>query len=558
MTPLSDRHKLLLTAALAENDAEAVEGWGAWTALDPMESAPQEELRILPAVHARLSRVAGFAAIPQKLAGKARATFTLNSILTSAALDELASLEQAGIQPLAMKGFAHCLYFGSLARRGMGDIDIAIPESDLERGVTILDRSGWTACYGLTSQALGSRVAIRRESWNFTKGLGNIDLHWRIGGEAGKSAEEMIRRSAGMVEFRGRMIRVPSPEGALYLSMLHTRTGTAGDLLQLIVDTPEWLARTGFGALAEFVNLGGVSETYELLREVLPELGVAASLPALPVSPSRQVRRWPRQPENARLNHRALHGLWTAMGRPPWLERLIVRKLGPFSQPLEPLTEPIETFELRDCAGIDAVGGPGWGWPEPEQTCCWADGPDARLLLPLAAQADQLLVLFLSPRHQHDVNRRFRVYANGHEIAHSGINQTALMLPIRAHMLSGPWVELSLRPVLYRPRSAELAEVRTVAASRILVVNGNTGIQRLGSGISNRLVRNILEGDRGKAEKLARLRVLMTASPNRDSELLPPGFDALSYVLNYEDLFEAEVDPYTHYILHGRGEGRNW
>ncbi len=558
MTPLTERRRLLLTAALAVNDSEAVESWKAWTALGPMETAPHEELRILPAIHARLSRVGGAIEIPQKLAGKARATFTLNSILTSAALEELAALEAAGIPPLAMKGFAHCLHFGSLSRRGMGDIDIAVPEADLGRSVAILERAGWTACYGLTSQALETRVAIRRDSWNFRKGPGNIDLHWRIGGGAGTAAEDMIRRSASMVPFRGRSIRVPTPEAALFLAMLHAEHGTPGDLLQLIADTPDWLARTDFAVLADLIKLGGVGDTYDFLRETLPKLGVSESLPALSSPPLKRPRRWPREPEAARIDHRVLHGLWAALGRPAWLERLLLRSCGPFSRPLAPLSEPVETFDLRRCATIDAVGGPGWSWPEPEQTCCWADGPDARLLLPLAAPTDQLLVLTLSSHHQRDVSREFRVYANGHEIARSGGGRTTLMLPIRAHMLRGPWVELSLRPVRYRPRFAELAEVRTVAASRIVVVNGTLGVQRLGSSIPNGLVRDILEGDKAKAEKLARIRAVMAQSPDRDSRLLPPGFDGLSYVLNYEDLFDAEVDPYAHYILHGRGEGRSW
>jgi len=444
----------------------------------------------------------------------------------------------------------------------MGDIDFAVPERDLERSVVILERLGWEACYGLTSLALRSRVAIRRESWNFNKGPGNIDLHWRIwriGGEAEKIAEDMIRRSARLMEFRGRRIRVPSTEGAFFLSMLHARNGTPGDLLQLIADTPEWLAKLDFVVLEEFIKLGRLAETYDILRRTLPELGVTASLPIL-AAPRTKVprRRWPRQREDARLNFPDVYRFWVIVGRPAWLERFVLGKLGPFSRPLQHSREAIETVELRNCASIDAFGGPGWGWPEPEQTCCWADGPDSRLLIPLAGQTDQLLVLFLSPRHQHGTGGRFRVYANGYEIALSEIGQTALMLPIRAHMLFGPWVDLSLRPMRFHPSSAELAEVRTVAASRIIVVNGALGIRRLGSGIPNRLVRDIIEGDRAKAEKLTRIRERMAESLDRGSKLLPPGFDALAYVLNYEDLFEAEVDPYTHYISFGRSEGRSW
>ena len=39
---------------------------------------------------------------------------------------------------------------------------------------------------------------------------------------------------------------------------------------------------------------------------------------------------------------------------------------------------------------------------------------------------------------------------------------------------------------------------------------------------------------------------------------VPPGFDPVSYLLNNPDLVAAGVDPYDHYVAHGRAEGRSW
>jgi phytanoyl-CoA hydroxylase len=43
-----------------------------------------------------------------------------------------------------------------------------------------------------------------------------------------------------------------------------------------------------------------------------------------------------------------------------------------------------------------------------------------------------------------------------------------------------------------------------------------------------------------------------------DRAMAPAGFDPRRYLLKNIDVFEARVDPYTHYRQHGRHEGRSW
>ena len=52
------------------------------------------------------------------------------------------------------------------------------------------------------------------------------------------------------------------------------------------------------------------------------------------------------------------------------------------------------------------------------------------------------------------------------------------------------------------------------------------------------------------------IQAKIEASPFRQSGSLPAGFDPLIYALSYPDLFELEVDPYEHFLIHGRHESR--
>jgi hypothetical protein len=68
----------------------------------------------------------------------------------------------------------------------------------------------------------------------------------------------------------------------------------------------------------------------------------------------------------------------------------------------------------------------------------------------------------------------------------------------------------------------------------------------------------ILKGEEEPAAKFARIKAKIAASPLRSDPGLPDDFDPVLYVLAYPDLFENEVDPYHHFLVHGRTEGRLW
>ena len=557
MMRLSPRQQQLLTAALARDDDMALQAWRAWLAFGPMETAPHEELRILPAVYARLARIRPLPQMPQKLAGKARATFTLNTILATAGRDCVETLNGAGIPVLVTKGLAHCLRHGAFSRRTMGDVDIVIAEEHLPAALRQMQANGWTPRYGLTPEGLLGRVAGRRASWNFTKGPGNVDLHWRMSDAPGTDpAEAPIWAGAERVAYQGFAFQIPCAEAALYLALRHADAGTEADKLQMLADAPDWLASVRLEKMAALPPDAAVSGMLKLIAETLPGLGLPVPWQPGPAARARRrpVPRLPREDNVLRLPR--LYALWSLIGQPAWMERLIIARLGPFSKPLLVDDEPRRQYDLRVGKTMDAIAGPGWGWPEPEHTCVWADRRDARLLLTLPSRKGQVLALTLGPHHHASLHPRFRIFANGHEITRAGGDGRATMvIPLRASLLRGNWVELSLRVPNWRA-DASLREMRTVAAAKISFAGPMW--RPASHNLPDGTVRDILSGDAQKQAKLARIREKMAQSPFASHPDMPADFDGLSYVLLYPDLFEAEVDPYEHYLASGKREQRVW
>ena len=114
------------------------------------------------------------------------------------------------------------------------------------------------------------------------------------------------------------------------------------------------------------------------------------------------------------------------------LERLLLKWLGPFSKPLKPASAK-EEYDMRECAVVDEIGGPGWCWPEPDRTCFWADRADARLLVPLKHVEDHLLVLAFADHQRRSPNGRIGVFANGLYVTEIDLSEKSLGYRVLPH-----------------------------------------------------------------------------------------------------------------------------
>lgn len=72
------------------------------------------------------------------------------------------------------------------------------------------------------------------------------------------------------------------------------------------------------------------------------------------------------------------------------------------------------------------------------------------------------------------------------------------------------------------------------------------------------LYERILAGIPSDSGKFSRIRAKISTSGSREDSSLPSEFNALRYSTRHPDLFEAEDDPFLHYLTHGRQERRSW
>ena len=129
-------------------------------------------------------------------------------------------------------------------------------------------------------------------------------------------------------------------------------------------------------------------------------------------------------------------------------------------------------------------------------------------------------------------------------------------------LLFGPWVELSFRPSPYRGTEVETPEdyafMRSLPARRLQVVEAAD----MNTLFSGRYIPDIhlkiLAGEEPHASRFARIKTKVENSPFRGHADLPADFDPYRYILLYADLQAAEIDPYEHYIAHGKKENRAW
>jgi hypothetical protein len=581
---LSTQEERILSAALNPDGAAAVANWEEWASQTQLEDAPYPELRLLTAVYAHLSRVAPSLKLPSKLRGKARATFTHNNLLAHGCLPIIEELSQ--FSPVVLtKGLAICIRFGAWASRAMGDVDIHIASPSLNKACEILAQSGWIPQYGMTWSSLVHRSSLRRNSWNFTNGRLDLDLHWRV--TEGPMEVWLARQmwaGAERVEFLGRTLLLQSPEFAFVTSLDHGfNVGTHADALQTIVDATSLLPVCKAELLIPLLDKTDLVKPFRDLLSILEKLGLtemvskvtiprrgsqgdageqtdeAASTKGSRLSASRP------KTETAVLRHPFRYRLWEAFGRRSRIERLMLRLTGPFSKPLAYSETFREDYDLRDCAVIDQIGGPGWGWPEPEHTCFWSDRADARLLVPLRHPGDYVIVLGIAEHRLYSPNARVDVFANGIYLAslnfreRMATSEYCLMVPRR--VLFGPWVELSLRPQPYlgdgMNSACDYSLKRSVPVRRLRIFDMQQ-MSTVFSGYSVPQLYFTINADEPRASKFERIKKRIENSPYRNAGELPTNFNPVLYVLSYADLFEHEVDPYEHYLHYGRHEGRLW
>jgi hypothetical protein len=443
----------------------------------------------------------------------------------------------------------------------------------------------------MTWKSLLYRTPLRRDSWNLTKGRMDLDLHWRVlEGPAERQLERGMWDNARSAELLGERILLPSPEMSLLGALAHGfRQGTRADALQTIVDAVDLLPSCNQEQLATLLAQGGLNVEFKILRGLLDSAGrpcpvdigggaegsahherdrrAATGWALLETIQERRASRVPRdREERSLLRHPALYRAWEALGRLSIVERTLLGVFGPMSRTLARSDGATTSYDLRDCARMDLIGGPGWGWPEPEHTCFWADRADIRLLVPTQSRADHVLTISFADHRLASPAASFDVFANGQFLAFVDFRERPrvadYVVLVPARVLFGCWIELSFRP---RPYVTEQDASVNYSLRRSLPIRqlriATLADQMADIAALNRiplLHEKILKGEEPHKSRFGRIMETVRTSPHRNAAHLPADFDPVRYILNYADLFEAEVDPYEHFLLHGQKEGRSW
>lgn len=142
------------------------------------------------------------------------------------AIRKLAQLFQAsGREIVFLKGSAYLatIYADDPGIRFMADIDVLIRKADLPTAINILEQEGFRQDYERFDQEMGVKhkeAFFARQHFHFIFYKGNLklELHWNISFSPPEAVLEKIFDTLVTVRMGDTMIRIPSPEAALYMA----------------------------------------------------------------------------------------------------------------------------------------------------------------------------------------------------------------------------------------------------------------------------------------------------------------------------------------------------
>src|SRR5262245_25036990 len=176
---ISPSSLLLLKASLLDGDAAIAAYWG-WRRTRDLETISYGEQRLLPLLQSNLTRFGIEDPLIDKFRGIRRYFWVRNLKAMAFAQRVFASLDQAGVPFIVLKGAALiACYLADRSLRPMNDIDILVPENRLADAIAVL------TAMNLHPQGISPRYLMRSRFRRYTPGCEfvgpdqNIDLHWK-------------------------------------------------------------------------------------------------------------------------------------------------------------------------------------------------------------------------------------------------------------------------------------------------------------------------------------------------------------------------------------------
>lgn len=235
------QQELILQAALLPGEAAGA-AWRRVRASVALDRLDESCRSLLPLVYRNIAHLGDGNAEMALLKEQYLRTWSENLRVYHTVLPLLQHLEEAGIQPVVLKGLALVArFYRDPGVRPMADVDVLVSPPDVPRASAIARALGWHSRHRLTP-------AFRRvkHAGPFDHGAGvAVDMHWRVFEEAGAArADDDFRAAAELVAFQGARLRVLSPTDQLLHVCGHAGRWNEGPAIRWVADAAA-IARDG-------------------------------------------------------------------------------------------------------------------------------------------------------------------------------------------------------------------------------------------------------------------------------------------------------------------------
>ena len=214
---------LLLRAALRDGDA-AREAYDRWCdAVDLSGPVDLGSLGLLPLVHANLA--SGAQELPHAglIAGVRRRSFVEAQRAVSGAAQALASLNEAGIRAMVIKGVPlGQVYYAAPGLRPMNDADILVEQHRADEALDVLQAAGWRSPVANWPARRAVHISVCH-AIALERGAGAaVDLHWRpLHEKLPQAAEQQLWSRAVAIDVAGVATLRPDATFLLMQVLLH-------------------------------------------------------------------------------------------------------------------------------------------------------------------------------------------------------------------------------------------------------------------------------------------------------------------------------------------------
>lgn len=279
--PTPDQQLLLRAATHVDREAvaRACSQWWAGIDFDRLDGA---SYRLVPQLHVNLRRH-GLEAPDDRIRGVHRQSWYRNQLQYRMLEDVLATLTDAGVDSMVLKGAALALcYYDDIGARPMSDIDLVVPAAEARAVVALLAAHGWRPERPIDEAVLRfthSVPLLHPDGWE-------LDLHWFGAAGGGHMADATTWAAAERVSIGHASTRALASADELLLAFVH-------GLGWNVVASVRWLCDAAIVIRASAVDWERLLDQAALRRQVVPlKVGLAAVRDVMDVDvPDRVLRR---------------------------------------------------------------------------------------------------------------------------------------------------------------------------------------------------------------------------------------------------------------------------